>query len=126
MSTALIVFRRDLRLVDNPAWSAACAAHAQVIPIYIHAPGEDSPWSIGSAGRWWLHHSLAALDRRAREVGSTERNTPLSRRIEGCSLRHAWQTFYGTSQCDDHLIAFAYKWTTSGCAVCQLIAPPTK
>jgi deoxyribodipyrimidine photo-lyase len=66
MSTALIVFRRDLRLVDNPAWSAACAAHAQVIPIYIHAPGEDSPWSIGSAGRWWLHHSLAALDRRLR------------------------------------------------------------
>ncbi len=66
MSTALVVFRRDLRLADNPAWSAACAAHAQVIPVYIHAPGEDGPWSIGSASRWWLHHSLAALDRRLR------------------------------------------------------------
>ncbi|OOG64531.1 hypothetical protein B0E46_07805 [Rhodanobacter sp. B04] len=26
MNTALVLFRRDLRPADNPAWSAACAA----------------------------------------------------------------------------------------------------
>ncbi|OOG41774.1 deoxyribodipyrimidine photolyase [Rhodanobacter sp. C06] len=66
MSTALVLFRRDLRLVDNPAWSAACATHTQVLPVFIHAPDEDGGWSPGAASRWWLHHSLAALDRRLR------------------------------------------------------------
>ncbi|MHB1059562.1 MAG: deoxyribodipyrimidine photo-lyase, partial [Rhodanobacter sp.] len=71
MSTALVLFRRDLRLADNPALSAACAAHAQVIPVFIHAPGEDGAWAAGAASRWWLHHSLAALDGqlRARQSG---------------------------------------------------------
>ena len=35
MSTALVLFRRDLRLADNPAWHAACAGHAQVLPVFI-------------------------------------------------------------------------------------------
>jgi deoxyribodipyrimidine photo-lyase len=62
MSTALVLFRRDLRLADNPALDAACAAHAQVLPVYVHAPDEDGAWPAGAATRWWLHHSLAALD----------------------------------------------------------------
>ncbi len=66
MSTALVVFRRDLRVADNPALSAACAAHAQVLPVFIHAPDDDGEWTAGAASRWWLHHSLAALDVRLR------------------------------------------------------------
>ena len=66
MSTALVLFRHDLRLTDNPALSAACAAHAQVLPVFIHAPDEDGEWTAGAASRWWLHHSLAALDNRLR------------------------------------------------------------
>ncbi|GAA0889410.1 cryptochrome/photolyase family protein [Rhodanobacter soli] len=62
MSTAIALFRRDLRLADNPALNAACAAHAQVLPVYIHAPDEDNAWPAGAASRWWLHHSLASLD----------------------------------------------------------------
>lgn len=62
MSTAIVLFRRDLRLADNPALNAACAAHAQVLPVYIHAPDEDNAWPAGAASRWWLHHSLASLD----------------------------------------------------------------
>ena len=61
MSTAIVWFRRDLRLADNPALSAACAAHERVLPLYIHAPHEDAGWSPGGASRWWLHHSLTAL-----------------------------------------------------------------
>jgi deoxyribodipyrimidine photolyase len=64
MSTALVLFRRDLRLQDNPALAAACAAHGHVLPVYIHAPDEEGAWAIGAASQWWLHHSLASLQKR--------------------------------------------------------------
>ena len=70
MSTALIWFRRDLRLHDNPALSHAAATHDSIIPIYIHAPDEEAPWAPGAASRWWLHHSLAALDESLRRQSS--------------------------------------------------------
>jgi deoxyribodipyrimidine photo-lyase len=66
MTTALVLFRRDLRLADNPALVAACAAHSHILPMFIHAPtehatGMDDPWPAGAASRWWLHHALASL-----------------------------------------------------------------
>jgi len=64
MSTALLLFRRDLRLADHPALAAACAAHERVLPVYLHAPHEEAPWQPGAASRWWLHHSLDALRQR--------------------------------------------------------------
>ncbi|WP_027485566.1 deoxyribodipyrimidine photo-lyase [Rhodanobacter sp. OR87] len=70
MSTALVLFRRDLRLADNPAWSAACAEHAQVLPVFIHS-GDEGLWSAGAASRWWLHHSLAALARQLHGAGAS-------------------------------------------------------
>ncbi|MDE2150267.1 MAG: deoxyribodipyrimidine photo-lyase [Gammaproteobacteria bacterium] len=69
MSTALILFRRDLRLAGYPALSAACAAHASVLPVYVHDPDADGTWAPGAASRWWLHHSLVALERQLRELG---------------------------------------------------------
>jgi deoxyribodipyrimidine photo-lyase len=62
MSNAIVWFRRDLRVADNAALHQACAMHADVLPLYIHAPQEDGDWSPGAASRWWLHHSLHALD----------------------------------------------------------------
>jgi deoxyribodipyrimidine photo-lyase len=59
--SAIVWFRRDLRLEDNPALAAALSAHARVLCVYIHAPEEEDPWAPGAASRWWLHHSLAAL-----------------------------------------------------------------
>lgn len=61
MSTAVLLFRRDLRLADQPALSAACAAHDRVLPVYLHAPHEEAPWQAGAASRWWLHQSLKVL-----------------------------------------------------------------
>lgn len=61
MSTAIVWFRRDLRLADHPALTAAAANHQYVVPVYIDAPEEEAPWAPGGASRWWLHHSLAAL-----------------------------------------------------------------
>ena len=69
MSVALVLFRRDLRLADNPAWSAACAEHAQVLPVFIDSDDVES-WAAGAASRWWLHHSLAALDQDLRTAGA--------------------------------------------------------
>jgi deoxyribodipyrimidine photo-lyase len=58
---AIVWLRRDLRLSDNPALARAAAEHARILPVYIHAPGEEAPWQPGAASRWWLHHALVDL-----------------------------------------------------------------
>jgi len=70
MSTAIVWFRRDLRLSDNTALAAAIKAHDAIIPLYIHAPDEEAPWAPGAASLWWLHQSLAALDAGLRKRGA--------------------------------------------------------
>jgi deoxyribodipyrimidine photo-lyase len=67
--TALVWFRRDLRLADNPALAAACEHARHVVALYVHAPDEEGEWAPGGASRWWLHHSLARLDAALRERG---------------------------------------------------------
>jgi deoxyribodipyrimidine photo-lyase len=59
--TAIVWFRRDLRLTDNPALTAACERARHVVALYVHAPGEEGDWRPGGASRWWLHRSLASL-----------------------------------------------------------------
>jgi deoxyribodipyrimidine photo-lyase len=61
--TALVWLRRDLRLIDNPAIEFARNSAQCLVFVYIHAPNEESPWEPGAASRWWLHHSLAALQK---------------------------------------------------------------
>ena len=68
---ALVLFRCDLRLADQPALVAACAAHDRVLPVYLHAPHEEAPWGPGAASRWWLHRSLEALQQRLAAQGAT-------------------------------------------------------
>lgn len=70
MNTALVWFRRDLRLADNPALAAALAVHECIVPVFVHAPHEEAPWAPGAASRWWLHHSLVSLDHDLRQRGS--------------------------------------------------------
>ena len=67
---AIVWFRQDLRLTDNPALSAALARHEHVIPVYLHADDAKTEWSHGAASRWWLHHSLESLDASLRKLGS--------------------------------------------------------
>jgi len=62
-TTALVWLRRDLRLRDNPVLQYALAHARTVVPVYVFAPDEDGEWPPGAASRWWLHHSLASLDR---------------------------------------------------------------
>ncbi len=67
--TVLLWLRQDLRLHDQPALVAAAAAGA-VIPVYILDDDAPGDWRIGGAQRWWLHHSLSALDADLRAKGS--------------------------------------------------------
>ena len=54
-------FRQDLRLADLPALQAARRREAAVLPVYILDDAAAGEWAPGGAARWWLHHSLAAL-----------------------------------------------------------------
>ncbi len=58
--TAIVWYRRDLRLSDNPALRRAVDEADAIVPVYIHDDGERD-WAPGAASRWWLHHSLEAL-----------------------------------------------------------------
>lgn len=69
-ATAIVWFRRDLRLTDHPALRAALAGNTKIIPVYIHDPENDTPWPPGSASRWWLHMSLARLGEFLTAAGS--------------------------------------------------------
>lgn len=58
--TALVWFRQDLRLADNPAFAEA-ARRGAVAPVYILDDATADIRPAGAASRWWLHHSLEAL-----------------------------------------------------------------
>ncbi|MBK7771624.1 MAG: deoxyribodipyrimidine photo-lyase [bacterium] len=64
MNEPLIIhwFRQDLRLADNPALHRAAAA-GRVLPVFVLDDVNAGSLRRGAASRWWLHHSLAALDR---------------------------------------------------------------
>jgi len=71
MSLALVWFRHDLRLDDQPALRAALEAGHTPVPIYIHAPEEEGAWTPGAASDAWRHRSLQALQRDLEQRGST-------------------------------------------------------
>ena len=54
-------YRQDLRLSDNPARTKA-ATHEAVLPIYILDDYNAGNHVMGDASRWWLYHSLQALN----------------------------------------------------------------
>ena len=70
MGCALVWFRNDLRLDDNPALRAALDAGLVPIPVYIHAPEEHGDWAPGAASDARRHRALTALDRELRARGS--------------------------------------------------------
>ena len=67
--TVIVWFRQDLRLHDQAALLAA-AGEGGVVPVYVLDDDTPGDWRIGGAQRWWLHHSLSALDTALRERGS--------------------------------------------------------
>jgi deoxyribodipyrimidine photo-lyase len=68
MSAALVWFRNDLRLDDNPAFDYAIQSGLPIICLYIHG-AEKRP--LGGASRWWLHHSLSKLNAHLESKGGS-------------------------------------------------------
>jgi len=67
---AILWFRQDLRTDDHPALHAASANGRAVQPVFILDDTSEGEWRIGGAGRWWLHHSLSALQAQLMELGA--------------------------------------------------------
>ena len=55
-------FRQDLRISDNPGLFEA-AKNGLVLPVYLFDDELAADFRLGSASKWWLHHSLQSLDK---------------------------------------------------------------
>ncbi|RYE05815.1 MAG: deoxyribodipyrimidine photo-lyase [Rickettsiaceae bacterium] len=62
---AVVWFRNDLRLTDHLALDAAIRTKKDILPIYIYDKSCSRP--LGSAAKWWLHHSLTSLKKNIRK-----------------------------------------------------------
>ncbi len=67
--SVLVWFRRDLRIRDNPALSAALASGLPVEAVFVYPDSQDAPLADGAAARWYLHHSLLVLQQRLAQIG---------------------------------------------------------
>jgi len=65
---SLVLFRRDLRIGDNPALAAAAAQGAPIIPVFILDGTE--PFAPGGAAKWWLHYSLERISEALKGLGA--------------------------------------------------------
>jgi deoxyribodipyrimidine photo-lyase len=70
-SPAIVWFRDDLRLADNPALAAAATSHRPIICVYVQDEASAGLRPLGGAARWWLAGSLRALDLSLRERGGS-------------------------------------------------------
>jgi deoxyribodipyrimidine photo-lyase len=59
---AIVWFRQDLRVTDNPALSHAVETGQPVVPVFILDDEHAGDWRAGAASRWWLHRSLENLN----------------------------------------------------------------
>ena len=74
------------------------------IPVYVWAPEEEGQFQAGRCSRWWIHNSLAALEKDLQALGSrliflraSESTTALTRlltesRAQVLLLLHGLQT----------------------------------
>ena len=65
-STAIVWFRNDLRLRDNPALRMAADDFERVVPVFVWSPRHERDAALGGASRVWLHFSLLELAERIR------------------------------------------------------------
>lgn len=59
---AILWFRQDLRIQDNPALNYALKNKYKILPVYIRDDKNADVWKNGEASNWWLRHSLNALN----------------------------------------------------------------
>ena len=70
VKSSIVWFRHDLRLSDNPALDAAVKSGKPIYCIYVDETNK-SLRPLGGAARWWLHHSLKALEASLSAIGGS-------------------------------------------------------
>lgn len=68
---AIVWFRQDLRLGDNPALRNAVESKRPLVLLYVLDDETPGRWKLGGATRWWLQRSLEALFKSITQRGST-------------------------------------------------------
>ncbi len=66
---AIVWFRDDLRVADNPALAAAARTGRPVIATFVLDEESAGLRPLGDASRWWLAGALRALDQSLQERG---------------------------------------------------------
>ncbi len=69
-SPVIVLFRNDMRVADNKALVAAAGSGKPVVPLFILDEDAKDGRAAGAANRWWLHHSLLALDSAIADLGA--------------------------------------------------------
>ncbi|MEB3315908.1 MAG: deoxyribodipyrimidine photo-lyase, partial [Candidatus Melainabacteria bacterium] len=72
---AIILFRNDLRLADNPALHYAISQGKKILPVFIYEDhfdnGDEANFErLGAATKLWLYYSLKSLSESISEHGS--------------------------------------------------------
>lgn len=60
--TAIVWFRQDLRLHDNPALIHAAESGYSILPLFILDDENAGEWKRGAASKWWLYKSLQSVN----------------------------------------------------------------
>lgn len=105
METALVWFRDDLRVSDNPALQDAVATGKPVNAIFVLDEISPGIRPLGSATKWWLHHSICSLQSDLKnlgvnliiEIGSALNVLPKIAKETGATSVH-WNRRYGPAR----------------------------
>ncbi len=68
-SPVIVLFRNDRRIRDNRALAAAADTGKPIVTAFLF--DEDHGRPAGGAWRWWMHHSLAALQNDIDRLGGS-------------------------------------------------------
>ena len=67
---AIMWFRQDLRLQDNPALNHAVSDGRPLVAVYIMSAKDEGNWPAGGATKVWLNQSLLSLSHDLEKHGS--------------------------------------------------------
>ncbi|MEM7463776.1 MAG: deoxyribodipyrimidine photo-lyase [Pseudomonadota bacterium] len=67
---AIVWFRDDLRIADNPALEYASSQNRPIIPLFIFETNLPEHAHLGGAQKWMLHHALKSLDANLKTLGA--------------------------------------------------------
>ena len=68
----LVLFRKNLRIFDNPALFNACE-NGTILPVYLHDDNSLNR-SLGAASKYWLYYALNSLNNDLTAINLNGRN----------------------------------------------------